>query len=122
MRTFVFASALALAFASGCGSSSGSGSGGGTSSSAGGGSPPSPCADDPRVEAYTVGLEATSDDGAVTVRFVDANPAPPEKGNNTFTVDLVDGSGHPIDGASISTKSYMPDHGHASPTMPPSKA
>lgn len=76
------------------------------------------CASDPRVQVYAVGLSATSKDGAITIAFVDADPAPPAKGNNTWTVKLTDAGGNPVTGAAIETTAYMPDHGHTSPIKP----
>ena len=76
------------------------------------------CATDTRAQVYVVGLSAASDDGAVKVTFVDADPAPPAKGNNTWTVKLTDAAGKPISGAAIEATAYMPDHGHTSPIKP----
>ncbi len=76
------------------------------------------CAADPRAQVYAVGLSSTSADGAVKITFVDADPAPPAKGNNTWTVTVVDAAGKPITGAMITTVAYMPDHGHTSPIKP----
>lgn len=114
----------ALGFAAlGCGSQSASGGGGGdTTSSGAAGGTPSICASDPRGEPYHPGLSAKAMDGAISVRFVDANPAPPTRGNNTFTIILTDKSGAPIDGADIQTKTWMPDHGHGSSIDPTARA
>ncbi len=76
------------------------------------------CAADPRAQVYAVGLSGSSADGAVTITFVDADPAPPAKGNNTWTVTIEDAAGDPIGGATIETTAYMPDHGHTSPIKP----
>lgn len=76
------------------------------------------CADDPRAMAYTVGIEEAAADGSVKVRFVDADPAPPSKGNNTFMIQLLDAGGAPIEGATVTTKPFMPDHGHGSSIVP----
>ena len=83
--------------------------------------PASVCATDPRVVPYGSGLEKASKDGSVKVRFVDATPAPPSRGGNTFTIELVDASNKPIDGATIATKPYMPDHAHGSSVVPDTK-
>lgn len=76
------------------------------------------CATDTRAQVYTVGLSSSSDDGAVTITFVDADPAPPAKGNNTWTVKITDADGKPVSDAAIATTAYMPDHGHTSPITP----
>jgi hypothetical protein len=91
--------------------------------SAGGGSNTSQiqasvCAGDPRATAYAVGLSAKATDGALAVTFVDANPAPPAKGENTWTVKIADGSGQPMSGATVTVTPFMPDHGHGSSIVP----
>ena len=91
-------------------------------SSGAGGSPPSICSNDPRGEPYHPGLSGTATDGAMIVRFVDANPAPPTRGNNTFTIVVTDKGGNAIDGAAIQTGTWMPDHGHGSSIDPTSRA
>ncbi len=78
------------------------------------------CAMDPRVQAYAVGLEAKADDGAMKIRFMDANPAPPTKGTNEWTIQVLDGADKPIDNATITVKPFMPDHGHGSSIVPQS--
>jgi hypothetical protein len=92
---------------------------GGTSGAGGsGGSGPSVCATDPRIQVYAAGLSRAATDGNMKVSFVGAEPAPPQKGNNTWTVHLTDGSGKAIDGATIAVKPYMPDHMHGSSITP----
>lgn len=111
--------ALAAALGATCAACGGDETGSGSTS----GAPPveSICADDPRAMAYAVGLESASADGSVRVRFVGATPAPPTKGDNIFTIQLVDGGGSPIDGATVTTASMMPDHGHSSAVIPETK-
>lgn len=111
VNTTLFLAALLL-IASGCGSAS---SGDTTGA---GGAAPSLCAKDPRAEAYAVGLEQKSDDGRMKIRFIDASPAPPSKGTNQWTIQLLDGSDKPIDDATMTIKPFMPDHGHGSSITP----
>lgn len=80
------------------------------------------CATDPRALVYTKGLAQTSDDGTITVTFVDADPAPPAKGNNTWTVQIDEENVGAVKGATIETTAYMPDHGHTSPIKPTATA
>lgn len=89
----------------------------GTTSSGAGGSAAF-CSSDPRADAYVVGLSRASKDGTLKVRFVDANPAPPAKGTNTFVVAIEDEAGKPVDGATVTLTPFMPDHGHGSSVTP----
>ncbi|APR86466.1 Hypothetical protein A7982_11815 [Minicystis rosea] len=106
---------LALALV-GCGSDT-TGSGGQTTTTSG-----PACATDPRVTSYAVGISAASTDGSIKVTFADALPAPPEKGGNVWTIDVADAQGNPIDGATITLKPFMPEHGHAATIIPTVKA
>jgi hypothetical protein len=123
LTAFVASIGLLLAAAA-CGPAETTGGAGGQSStSASTGTPaPAACAKDPRVAVYAVGVEAKSTDGALTVHFLGASPSPPVKGNNTWTVQLLDAKGQPINGAAIVTKAFMPDHGHGSSIKPQATA
>ena len=113
---------LAAASAAGCGPAETTGGAGGQSSTASSSSTGTPieaaCAKDARVTPYTVGVEAKSSDGALSVHFMDADPAPPTKGYNTWTVQVLDGKGAPVNGATIVTSGFMPDHNHGTSTTP----
>jgi len=100
---------LAIALAA-CGGGGGGAGGQATQSSV--------CSGDPRAEGYAVGASQAAMDGSVKVTFVSAEPAPPAKGGNTFTVDVTDAMGQPIDGAAITVKPFMPDHGHGASVTP----
>lgn len=86
---------------------------GGNTTTTGGG-----CADDPRVTPYLVGMEAKSGDGALTVTFMDADPAPPSKGDNVWMLKIEDAAGAAVNDATLSTEAFMPDHGHSSTAVP----
>jgi YtkA-like protein len=117
---------LTAALAGGCGpaeTAGGTGGQGTASASSSTGTPvEAACAKDPRTTPYAVGVEAKSTDGALTVEFMDASPAPPTKGNNIWTVKLLDGAGKPVNGATIVTTPYMPDHAHGSSIKPQATA
>ena len=68
-----------------------------TPSSSGGAA--SACERDSRKDTYAAGLAKTSD--GVTVKLADAQPAPPRKGDNTLTMQVVDGAGKTVDGATL---------------------
>jgi hypothetical protein len=105
------ASALAIApLVSACGEDAGSSSGGGSS----GGQ--TACQRDARKDVYTAGLSKSM--APFTVKILDAQPAPPSKGGNTMTVQILDASGKPVDGASVTLVPFMPDHGHGSAVAP----
>jgi len=119
--TTFFAAVVLLA--AGCGSAETGGTGGQSSTSSSTGTPAeSICAKDPRVVVYAVGVEAKATDGALTVHFLGASPSPPVKGNNLWTVQLLDGQGQPVNDATIITKAFMPDHGHGSSIKPQATA
>ncbi len=76
-------------------------------------SQPFSCADETRADAFAVDLSKM--DATTTVTIVDAVPAEPVRGDNTWIVRLTDASGSPLAGASLDVKPWMPDHGHGSP-------
>jgi YtkA-like len=76
------------------------------------------CDSDPRAMAYAAGLSATSSDGKLKASLAAAQPAPPEKGLNTWTLQLADGSGDAVSGATMTVTPWMPDHGHGSSITP----
>lgn len=94
----------------GCGSSS-------TTSSTTG-ITPSVCASDPRAEAYSVGLSSKAAAGGFTVKYLDANPAPPERDLNQWMIEVDDSNGKPVEGAMIDVKLWMPDHKHGCTACP----
>lgn len=97
-----------------CGDGSGtSGSGGQTTTTSG-----SVCAADSGAVTYAVGLTQAAADGKVTITFADADPAPPAKGGNTFTIDVADAMGSALEGAAITVKACMPLHGHCATVTP----
>lgn len=75
------------------------------------------CTDDPRVQQYLVGMQGTSEDGSITLEFLDADPSPPGKGDNVWKIEVTSPSG-PVDGATIAVDAFMPDHGHSSTVVP----
>jgi hypothetical protein len=49
---------------------------------------------------------------------MNAQPAPPAKGNNTWTLKLLDASGAPIPNATFAIKTWMPMMRHGSSIAP----
>lgn len=70
------------------------------------------CSDDPRADTYAAGLEKASENGHFTVTLRTADPAPPAKGDNTWTIEIRDAGGTPVEGATLTVTPWMPDHGH----------
>lgn len=78
---------------------------------------PSVCATDPRVVPFVAGVEAKTM-GGLTVKILDATPAPPAKGDNAWNLSITDAAGAAVDGATIKVKTWMPDHAHGSSIVP----
>ena len=75
------------------------------------------CASDPRAQTFTPGLAQAGKAGFKAL-LLDMNPIPAAKGDNSWTVQIVDKDGNNVDGATITVKTWMPDHGHASSIIP----
>lgn len=65
-------------------------------------------------DTYVAGLERQGEDGALTVRLMDALPAPPERGDNDWVL-AVYAADVPMDGCDIDVQPRMPAHGHGTP-------
>jgi hypothetical protein len=74
------------------------------------------CAADTRGEEFVVGLEKVGAAGALDFRLMSADPSPPSRGDNTWTLQLNAMSGgtvgSPQTGATITVTPFMPDHQH----------
>ncbi len=77
----------------------------------------SACEVDTRDEPYVSGMEKTG--GSVIVQFTSANPAPPAKGSNVWTLKVLRGADRsPLSGAKVVVTPFMPDHGHGASGTP----
>jgi hypothetical protein len=76
------------------------------------------CATDPRVATYVANLEKTGATSRARFTLTAANPAPPRRGMNAWTLKVVDTAGNPIAGASVAVSGIMPDHQHGWSTKP----
>ncbi|RMH44636.1 MAG: hypothetical protein D6689_02005 [Deltaproteobacteria bacterium] len=65
-------------------------------------------------DVYSPGLEKVGDAG-YAVRLLMSDPAPPARGDNTWTIEVVDASDAPVDGLEIDVDTWMPHHQHGSP-------
>lgn len=103
---------LALALcAAACGDDGQSGADGGHHADSG-----HDCTEDTRDEEFVAGMSKSGEAG-YAFTLVDSNPAPPDKGNNTWTLELADPGGAPVDDVTIEVEPFMPDHGHGT-TVP----
>ncbi|MEO7112148.1 MAG: FixH family protein [Polyangiaceae bacterium] len=100
-----------LLAASACSSSS-------ASDAADSGAPVALCATDSRAQTFTAGMAEPGASGTYSVKLASINPNPVFKGNNAWTIQVVDKSGAPVSGATITVKPFMPDHGHGSSITP----
>lgn len=64
------------------------------------------------VDTYTAGIEKMSDGGSFKVAIVNAAPAPPDKGDNSWTIRVQDAGGASVTAALVKVRPVMPEHGH----------
>jgi hypothetical protein len=69
-------------------------------------------------EDFVLGMSKITPSGALTVAIVAAEPAPPLKGLNSWTVQLSDESGEAVSAASLSFSGWMPLHRHGLNSLP----
>lgn len=70
------------------------------------------CADDGRAPAWVANNQASGDTVTVTVN---SDPVPPAKGDSTWTIMVTDQNDAPLDGLTVDSTPFMPDHGHGTP-------
>jgi hypothetical protein len=70
------------------------------------------CSMEDRADVFAVGLARPGEKGTVTVTLMASTPAPPSRGDNTWSIGLTDGAGAPITGAAVTVTPFMPDHRH----------
>jgi hypothetical protein len=68
------------------------------------------CSTETRADTYMLGLSKTGEQ--VRVSFVDAMPAPPARGDNIWTLEVMDLNDVPMDGMAVEATPFMPDHQH----------
>src|SRR4051812_9952510 len=104
MRRIMFALSLALVGACGGGGDDGDDDA------------PVNCALETRDDEFGIGLSKTGNGGMLQFTLMDATPAPPIRGDNTWVLEVASTgvAGGPVDGADITATPFMPDHGHPS--------
>ncbi|MGE0549404.1 MAG: FixH family protein [Kofleriaceae bacterium] len=74
------------------------------------------CAADDRGEEFVIGLNKPGQDAKLDFTLMAADPAPPMRGKNTWTLQVKAMSGgvpgNPVSGATMLVTPFMPDHGH----------
>jgi hypothetical protein len=71
------------------------------------------------VPPYQLGMIALPSTGSVQVKLVQSNPSPPTSDENAWVIQVQDGSGNPISGATVSVPPpFMPLMGHPSDQTP----
>lgn len=78
----------------------------------------SPDPADPRADVYVAGMRKTGANGLVRVVLVAADPAPPFRGQSTWTLYVSDPNGFGIPDATVTLTPYVPDHGHGAAVKP----
>ncbi len=63
-------------------------------------------------DTFVAGLERTGSAGVFSIRLTDSVPTPRDTGLYTWTIELIDGDGQPVSGATIQAEPTMPAHGH----------
>jgi hypothetical protein len=75
------------------------------------------CATETRDDDFAVGLTKVGSGNALGFTLMAAEPAPPIRGDNTWTIHVNQMSGGvagaPVDGADMTVSPFMPDHGHS---------
>lgn len=74
------------------------------------------CAAETRAEAFLAGMTKTGA-GGVEVTLTSAAPAPPARGDNTWSLSI-QYQGAPAADAAVTVTPFMPDHRHGSPITP----
>jgi hypothetical protein len=76
------------------------------------------CTMETRAVTYMPSLPRKSTSGAFTAVLVSSVPGPPIKGSNDWTVQILDASGAPVDGLTMTGVPRMPDHTHPTSVKP----
>jgi len=66
-------------------------------------------------DTFVVGLPKDGSGGALDFAMMSAEPSPPARGDNTWTVSIVDMNGQPLGGANLAVTPFMPAHQHGTP-------
>jgi hypothetical protein len=70
------------------------------------------------VDSYSANLAKAGTSGQLQFVLVSARPAPPGKGDNTWTLKVLDATGAPVQNATFAIKTWMPMMHHGSSIAP----
>jgi hypothetical protein len=86
----------------------------------GGTTTPNQCEDSPTAtDEIGVGLTKAGASGTVQLKLMATEPAKPARGENRWTVQLLDSNGAPQASALVTrVRPWMPDHGHGTSVVP----
>lgn len=70
------------------------------------------CGDTAVFDAWSAGMEKPGDAGLYVFSIVEAAPAPPDKGDNQWTLHVAGAGGSPVEGATVTITPFMPAHNH----------
>ena len=74
------------------------------------------CADENRDDEFVVGIEKTGQNNKLVFKLLEATPAPPMRGDNTWILQLTSQTAAaPVTGAAMVVTPFMPDHQHGTP-------
>jgi len=77
------------------------------------------CDTETRAVVYAPGMVATGNDAVYEIELVEATPAPPDKGDNSWLIEVRDATTTtPTSAVDLVVTPFMPDHGHGSPITP----
>jgi hypothetical protein len=62
-------------------------------------------------DPFVAGMSAATSETGTTVALAAADPTPPDVGDNSWTLEISDGSG-PVEGLDVTVVPWMPLHGH----------
>lgn len=65
-------------------------------------------------EDFSAGMSKDGDWGELVFTVVSADPAPPDKGDNTWNLEITQADGTARDDLTVTVAPFMPEHGHGS--------
>lgn len=77
------------------------------------------CDSETRADVYSAGMTKSGAEGKFSVVLVVSEPAPPDKGDNSWTIEIKEvGTDTAVDNADVIVTPFMVDHGHGTPVVP----